>query len=436
MQYPLVKQQQEAVRIFQDLRKRGKGFSGLRPAEIKEKLDERREFFKKKKPEPYPTRRLLTLAHSAYREELKQTLNDLIKFATITNSEVPAPLKLNAIIQANLETPKTSTKIDTEIDYLPALYSAMMINNQGALYRQLNTSLRILEAQKENNNGFLLSSEAPDAHNDCSLITKETHRVLSNIEKMLLMAIKHLGFHEVSGAKYAALAVYGEANNNFHDFALSSNNDPKFEHFGNPKMRRCAEDSIRLIAKENQLDDKKLKYLFLMREPYPEGYGDNNNGVFNFSKLVPCKSCLQHLEKLYEDKGNLIIVASINQGKSLEESLNPTKTDQSQQQNYLLEDQKKGDIRITYQQGLKHCFIEIPNKNLPRIIVEKDTGSNVKSRGAQCQKSREVFTFGEWLKRQEILIEAHKSFTGRGGNLLKEITDRQSPRSFSKIIKP
>jgi hypothetical protein len=37
MQYQLVKQQQEAVRIFQDLRKRGKGFSGLRPAEIKEK---------------------------------------------------------------------------------------------------------------------------------------------------------------------------------------------------------------------------------------------------------------------------------------------------------------------------------------------------------------------------------------------------------------
>ena len=68
--------------------------------------------------------------------------------------------------------------------------------------------------------------------------------------------------------------------------------------------------------------------------------------------------------------------------------------------------------------------------------MEKDTGSNVKSRGAQCQKSREVFTFGEWLKRQEILIEAHKLFTGRGGNLLKEITDRQSPRSISKIIKP
>jgi hypothetical protein len=159
MQYQLVKQQQEAVRIFQDLRKRGKGFSGLRPAEIKEKLDERRELFKKKKPEPYSTRRLLTLAHSAYREELKQTLNDLIKFATITNSEVPAPLKLNAIIQANLETPKTSTKIDTEIDYLPALYSAMMINNQGALYKQLNTSLRILEAQKENNNGFLYGNQ-------------------------------------------------------------------------------------------------------------------------------------------------------------------------------------------------------------------------------------------------------------------------------------
>lgn len=401
MQYPLVKQQQEAVRIFQDLRKRGKGFSGLRPAEIKEKLDERREFFKKEKPEPYPTRRLLTLVHSAYREELKQTLNDLIKFAAITNSEIPTPLKLNAIIQANLEAPKTSTKIDTEIDYLPALYSAMMINNQGALYRPLNTSLIILEAKKENNNGFLLSSKAPDAYNDCSLITKETHKVLKNIEKMLLTAIKYLGFHKVSGAKYAAVAVYSEANNNFHDFALSSNNDPKFEHFGNPKMRRCAEDSLRLLAKENQLDDKKLKYLFLMREPYPEGYGDNNNDIFKFSKLVPCKSCLQHLQKLYEDGGNLTIVASINQAKFLEESLNQSKTNQSQQQNYLLEDQTKDDIRIIYPEGLKHCFIEIPNKNLPRIIVEKDIGTNVLSRGAECQDSREAFTFGEWLKHRE-----------------------------------
>lgn len=431
MQYPLVKQQQEAVRIFQDLRKRGKGFSGLRPAEIKEKLDERREFFKKEKPEPYPTRRLLTLAHSAYQEELKQTLNDLIKFAAITNSEVPAPLKLNAIIQANLETPKTSTKIDTEIDYLPALYSAMMINNQGALYRQLNTSLRILEAQKENNNGFLLSSEAPDAHNDCSLITQETHRVLSNIEKMLLMAIKHLGFHEVSGAKYAALAVYGETNNNFHDFVLSSNNDPKFEHFGNPKMRRCAEDSLRLLAKENQLDNKKLKYLFLMREPYPEGYGDNNNGVFNFSKLVPCKSCLQHLQKLYEDGGSLIIVASINQGKSLEESLDQSKTDQSQQQNYLLEDQQKDDMRIIYPQGLKHCFIEIPNKNLSRIIVEKDIGSNVLKQGAQCQNSRKVFTFGEWLKDQQLKEEARKLFTGAKNPFKKIAANQSSTRSLA-----
>ena len=29
MQYPLVQQQQEAVRIFQDLRKRGKGLTSL-----------------------------------------------------------------------------------------------------------------------------------------------------------------------------------------------------------------------------------------------------------------------------------------------------------------------------------------------------------------------------------------------------------------------
>ncbi|MFZ4085011.1 MAG: hypothetical protein ACOYK1_05680 [Vampirovibrionia bacterium] len=427
MQYPLVKQQQEAVRIFQDLRKRGKGFSGLRPAEIKEKLDERRELFKKKKLEPYSTRRLLTLAHSAYREELKQTLNDLIKFAAITNSGIKPSLKLNAIIQANLKAPITGTKIKTEIPYLPSLDSAWMINNQGAFYKWLNTAFNMLEAQKENNNCFLLSSEAPDGHNDSSLITKETHRVLKNIDRMLLTAIKHLGFHEVSGAKYGALAVYGQANNNFHDFVLSSNNDPKFKDFDKPNMRRCAEDSARLLAQENQLDHKKLKYLFLMREPYPEGYGDNNNGVFNFSKLVPCKSCLQHLEKLYKDGGNLIIVASLNQGKSLEESLNQSKTDQSKPKNYLLkekaeEEQAKDDIKIIYPQGLKHCFIEIPNRNLPRIIVEKEIGTNVRALGAQCQDSREVFTFGEWLKTQKLREEARKLLIGES-DLFKQISN-------------
>ena len=352
---------------------------------------------------PYSTRKLHTLSHSAYYPEF---LNNLEQFIVLTNSLKAKPqLQINVLLKTNdLLIPKTQTKSGKEIDYLPAPYSAVMINNQRALYQQLNNAFNTLEAQKSENNDFLLSSET-------------SNRVLKNIEKMLLTAIKYLGFHEVSGARYAAFAVYGNEDNGFHDFTLSSNNDPKFEDYGNPKMRRCAEDSMSIIAKENKLN--KLKYLFLTRAPYPEGYGDNNNGVFKFSKLVPCKSCLQHLEKLYENGGNLIIVASINQGKFLEKSLGElntdtspkqAKTDQSQQQNYLLENQQEGDMRIIYPQGLEHCFIEIPNKNLPRIIVEKDIGTNVLSRGTECQDSREAFTFGEWLQEQKISRKAQELF--------------------------
>jgi len=371
-----------------------------------------------RKPAPYSRQELYTLSHSAYYPEF---LNNLKQFILLTKSLNAKPqLQINALLKTNdLLIPKTTTKIsgDKEIDYLPAPYSAVMINNQEALYEELNTAFNTLEEQKSENNDFLLSPETSNEQNGSSLINKETHRVLKHIETMLLKAIKYLGFHEVSGAKYAALAVYGNDDNGFHDFALSSNNDPKFQDFGNPEMRRCAEDSMSIIAKENKLN--KLKYLFLTRAPYPEGYGNNNNGVFNFSKLVPCKSCLQHLEKLYENGGNLIIVASINQGKFLEESLGELNIDpsakqarknQPQQQNYLLENQQEGDMRIIYPEGLEHCFIEIPNKNLPRIIVEKDIGTNVKSQGAECQDSREAFTFGEWLKEQKILRQAPKSF--------------------------
>jgi hypothetical protein len=391
---------------------------------------------KARKPEPYSIIRLATLSHSAYQKEFMQCLGELQKFAGITPL-APSPFKLNAMTQARLQAPKTTTKIsgDKEIDYLPAPYSAMMIDNQKFLYTQLNSIFNALEKQKRgnNNNDFLLSPETSNGQNDSSLINKETHRVLKHIETMLLKAIKYLGFHEVSGAKYAALAVYGNDDNGFHDFALSSNNDPKFQDFGNPEMRRCAEDSMSIIAKQNKLN--KLKYLFLTRAPYPEGYGNNNNnGVFNFSKLVPCKSCLQHLEKLYENGGNLIIVASINQGKFLEESLGELNIDpsakqarktQPQQQNYLLENQQEGDMRIIYPEGLEHCFIEIPNNNLPRIIVEKDIGTNVKSQGAECQDSRKAFTFGEWLKEQKISRQALESF--HTSNFSNAITP-QSPQ--------
>lgn len=375
---------------------------------------------KAKKPEPYSIIRLATLSHSAYQEEFMQCLGELLKFADITPL-ASSPFKLNAMTQVRLQAPKTTTKIsgDKEIDYLPAPYSAMMIDNQKFLYTRLNSIFNALEKQKSgnNNNDFLLSPEASNGQNDSSLINKGTHRVLKHIEKMLLTAIKYLGFHEPSGARYAAFAVYGNEDNDFHDFTLSSNNDPKVIDYGNPKMRRCAEDSMSIIAKENKLN--KLKYLFLTRAPYPEGYGNNNNGVFKFSKLVPCKSCLQHFEKLYKDGGNLIIVASINQGKFLEKSLGELNIDSSakqarenqpQQQNYLLENQQEGDMRIIYPQGLEHCFIEIPNKNLPRIIVEKDIGTNVLSRGTECQESRKAFTFREWLEEQKILRQAPKSF--------------------------
>jgi hypothetical protein len=370
-----------------------------------------------RKPAPYSRQELYTLSHSAYYPEF---LNNSQQFILLTKSLKAKPqLQINVLLKTNdLLIPKTTTKIsDEKIDYLPAPYSAVMINNQGALYKQLNTAFNALEEQKSENNDFLLSPETSNEQNGSSLINKETHRVLKHIETMLLKAIKYLGFHEVSGAKYAALAVYGNDDNGFHDFALSSNNDPKFQDFGNPEMRRCAEDSMSIIAKENKLN--KLKYLFLTRAPYPEGYGNNNNGVFNFSKLVPCKSCLQHLEKLYENGGNLIIVASINQGKFLEESLGELNIDpsakqarknQPQQQNYLLENQQEGDMRIIYPEGLEHCFIEIPNNNLPRIIVEKDIGTNVKSQGTQCQDSRKIFTFGEWLEEQKISRQALKSF--------------------------
>ena len=371
------------------------------------------------KAKPYSIIRLPTLLHSAYQAEFMQCLDELLKLAHITRSEVSSGFKLNAITQARLQAPKTTTKIsgDKEIDYLPAPYSAMMIDNQKILYTQLNDIFNALEKQKRENNDFLLSPEASNEQNDSSLINKGTHRVLKHIEKMLLTAIKYLGFHEPSGARYAAFAVYGNEDNGFHDFTLSSNNDPKVIDYGNPKMRRCAEDSMSIIAKKNKLN--KLKYLFLTRAPYPEGYGANNNGVFKFSKLVPCKSCLQHLQKLYENGGNLIIVASLNQGKFLEESFNcrntdispnQAKTDQSQQQNYLLKDQTKDDIRIIYPEGLEHCFIEIPNKNLPRIIVEKDIGTNVLSRGTECQDSRKAFTFGEWLEEQKISRKAQELF--------------------------
>jgi hypothetical protein len=316
----------EDISLFEALANGGPKAPGM-PPEASD-LVTQRDNDTQSKPAPNSTRRLSNLLHSPYCLELHNTLGKIC-FISVTKSLKETPqLQLSAINTVDLKIPQTQTKTKRQIEYLPSLASAWMINNQGAYYKQLNTAFNILESHKENNNGFLLSLETHNEHSDSSSITKKTHKVLKNIEKMLLIAIKHLGFHEVSGAKYAALAVYGEANNNFHYFALSSNNDPKFEDFGNPKMRRCAEDSIRLLAKENKLDDKKLNYLFLMRGPYPEGYGDNNDGVFNFSKLVPCKSCLQHLEKLYEDGGNLIIVASLNQGKFLEESLNPSDTDQ------------------------------------------------------------------------------------------------------------
>jgi hypothetical protein len=350
---------------------------------------------RKNQPSLYPTPALKTLSHSAYTRKFISLLSTLIRLKEEQVRKLHFPqLQLEIILRPELEFSQTPTKLSSNsIKYSPSEHSAQMVNNP-RLYSQLSNFFNKLENRKQGNN-FLLS--------------KKDHEALKAIKALLVKASKNLGFHKVSGAIYSALGVYHKQKNKIENkwhFTQSSNTDPIFKDFDNPKMRRCAEDSMKIIAEDNELD--KLKYLFLMRAPYPEGYGDNNNGVFKFSKLVPCKSCLQHLEKLSADGGDLIIVASLNQGKFLEKSMMATR-DQGKE-NFLLENQKQGDIKIISPEGLNHCFIEIPNKNLPRIIVEKDIGTNVKSQGTQCQDSRKIFTFGEWLEEQKILRQAPKSF--------------------------
>jgi hypothetical protein len=352
---------------------------------------------RRNQPPLYPRPALNTLSHSAYTRKFISLLPTLITLKEEQVRKLHFPqLQLKTILRPELEFSKTPTKLSEDsINYSPSEHSAQMVNNP-RLYSQLSNFFNKLENRREENN-FLLS--------------QKDHEALKAIKALLVKASKNLGFHKVSGAIYSALGVYHKQKNKIENkwhFTQSSNTDPIFKDFDNPKMRRCAEDSMKIIAEDNELD--KLKYLFLMRAPYPEGYGDNNNGVFKFSKLVPCKSCLQHLEKLSADGGNLIIVASRNQGKFLEKSLNQSNIDKSQQKNYLLKDQKKDDLKIIYPEGLQHCFIEIPNNKLPRIIVEKDIGTNVKSQGTQCQNSRKIFTFGEWLEEQEISRQAEELF--------------------------
>jgi hypothetical protein len=63
--------------------------------------------------------------------------------------------------------------------------------------------------------------------------------------------------------------------------------------------------------------------------------------------------------------------------------------------------------------------------------VEKDIGSNVLKQGAQCQNSRKVFTFGEWLKDQQLKEEARKLFTGAKNPFEKIAANQSSTRSLA-----
>lgn len=247
----------------------------------------------------------------------------------------------------------------------------------------------------------------------------------------LLKAREELGFHKVSGARYSALGVFGGqeyvgedwtiSNRDFH-FVSSSNIDPPFQHFQDLNHRRCAENSLVKLANINGL--QKLRYLFLMRGANPEGYGNEKSekGVFAFSKLVPCTGCLPHLERLYKDGGNLILVTTTERALALEKEMRNAERKPSKKESLhsrsvvekieykyrvheLLKDLKRKDINILYPSARTnpegYAFIEIPNKNLLRIITEASVGTNVASGGMQNQKNRHVLTFERWLRRKE-----------------------------------
>ena len=238
----------------------------------------------------------------------------------------------------------------------------------------------------------------------------------------LLKAREELGFHQVSGAMYSAFgAFHGQrhSDDNTWHFVSASNIDPPFQHITDLKHRRCAENSLISLATHNNF--QKLRYLFLMRGPNPEGYGsaESQNGLFDFAKLVPCTGCLPHLERLYRDGGNLILVTSTEQATKLESKINKAEKTTKVKHHLgdsvreepkrkfkideLLKDLRRGDVNIIYPSDKNnlnaYAFIEVPNKNLTRIITERRVGTNVASGGIQNQKNRAVTTFNKWLNQ-------------------------------------
>jgi len=159
---------------------------------------------------------------------------------------------------------QTETKIPGKyVSYIPKNYSAAMLNNNDNYYRALNMSFDLLEQQAESSN----------AKSPLGLASNPT--LMSAIKSELEHALDRFGFHDISGARYAAFSVYkGRTNDKFQDdkwhFVSSSNTDPLVKDFNKLEYRRCAEDTASIVAHLNDLD--KLKYLFLYRAPYPEAY--------------------------------------------------------------------------------------------------------------------------------------------------------------------
>ncbi|MFM7458191.1 MAG: hypothetical protein ACKO3R_05975 [bacterium] len=295
-----------------------------------------------------------------------------------------------------LETP-VQTKISTEVPYNPPNHSATMLSNDNNYYRALNESFSLLlKPQTENTNGT------------SPLNLASNPRLMSAIKSELEHAFR-FGFHEISGARYAAFSVYKGRNANDESkddkwhFISSSNTDPKIEDFNKLAYRRCAEDTASILAHLNSLD--KLKYLFLYRAASLEAYakGGDEPGIFPFFKLVPCKTCSKHLKKLLEDKGSLIIVTKSEQGKKLEASLKSNSSKAVNPKYLILENQKASDFSFTYskENNKGDCFIEIASKNLPRLLLEKETGANVQSRNENPSTPRALISLGKYLNTED-----------------------------------
>ena len=314
------------------------------------------------------------------------------------------PLNLHSPYSKEELGKETNTKIpDKYVSYNPKDHSAAMLNNNDNYYRALNLSFDLLESSLGiKGKGFLSLESNP--------------KLMPVIKSELEKALDRYGFHEISGARYAAFSVYKARNNGeYRDdkwhFVSSSNTDPLIQDFHKLEYRRCAEDTASIMAHVNGLD--KLKYLFLYRAPYPEAYAKKNDeeGIFPFFKLVPCKTCSKHLKKIMEDKGSLIIVTSAEQGKRLEESL--SKTNKSgvvdgfsalDSKYSVLKDQKPGDFAITYSKKNKEgdCFIQIKSESLGRLLVENETGANVQAKSESHSGNRSLISLDDWLKSESL----------------------------------